>query len=318
MFNGYGVLNLDADHLDLSYRNPDAWPNVTPGGAVKALMFDFGDPTAGPVAQLGLMRPVDADQPDWERIDPPHFHGSDQFRLVSAGEWTLANKPMVTGSYAFQEAGRGYREHVGASGAAWLLLVVGDRRGIRPTIVRDEDRAKLFDVGGGEYNKPAMEGEPYPHPAGPKGSTAIAVTRGSRQLGYLRGSTSSLADETPAAVTGVLGDQVAGPVVHLVKYLPGEVVIPASTYATERLIVVAAGSCKIGDAAYQAGDMRVQRSDCPMQPVISGEDGLEACFVIADRRAPWSVGDSVGARTEHWIFDGSKVLCDLPPKDIGA
>ena len=58
MFNGYGVLTLDGDHLDISYRRPEEWPNMTPQGSIKSFTFEMGDPETGPVFQLGIISPT--------------------------------------------------------------------------------------------------------------------------------------------------------------------------------------------------------------------------------------------------------------------
>src|SRR3546814_6907980 len=93
MFEGRGRLALEGDHLDISYRRPDTWPNMTPGGSIKAHTFNLGDPEAGPNIQLGIMSTVDGERLDWPHsIDPPHHHGSDQFRVISQGEWTRSEE----------------------------------------------------------------------------------------------------------------------------------------------------------------------------------------------------------------------------------
>src|SRR5271163_5224893 len=112
MFKGNQGLSLERGPIDISYRDPGAWPDMTPGGTIKALTFDFGDPVAGPSVQLGLIRPMEGETLDWKHgRDPVHHHGSDQFRVISGGEWDLAGRTISAGGYAFQEAGWVYQEH---------------------------------------------------------------------------------------------------------------------------------------------------------------------------------------------------------------
>src|SRR3546814_6371411 len=114
---------------------------MTPGVSIKAHTFNLGDPGAGPNIQLGIMSTVDGERLDWPHsIDPPHHHGSDQFRVISQGEWTLAGKRQSAGEYSFQEAGRIYREHPPEGASAWMLLVMGDKRGTESTLDRKSTR----------------------------------------------------------------------------------------------------------------------------------------------------------------------------------
>jgi hypothetical protein len=285
VFNGYEKLSLDSDHLDISYRRPNEWPSLTPLGSIKSFTFAIGDVEVGPVIQLGMVTAVEGEVLDWpNNIDPPHFHGSDQFRVVVDGEWNLINKPMKPGSFSFQESGLRYREHPGEGGAACTMLVVGDRRGIRPTILRAADRANLINTGS-VNDKPLGEAEVYPHPTGPKGVAAINTSQGPCERGYLFGSFANMpSDVAVSTLTGVFGDVDAGPVAHLLRCEANTDVLPESICATELLLLISGGSCRMGDQEYRAGDLRVQRADTPMPAVISGADGLNATLIIADRR----------------------------------
>ncbi|MFA5494327.1 MAG: hypothetical protein WC247_06085 [Porticoccaceae bacterium] len=303
MFNGYGVLELGSDYLDLSYRRPEEWPLMTPQGSIKSFTFEMGDPESGPVFQLGLISPLESEPLDWPNsIDPPHFHGTDQFRVISGGEWSLANKTMGAGSFAFQESGLRYSEHPGKGGAAWVMLVLGDRRGARPTLVREAHKETLINTGSGN-DRPLADDEVYPHPAGPRGIAAIATSEGPCERGYRLGSFAALArgvqDHKPALVSGVLGDRDRGPVALVVKAAPGCRVSAASTCGSERFLVVSGGSCRIGDREYVAGDMRIQGAYREMPEIVSGADGLEATWIIADRRARIDMADEIGAFPWH-------------------
>jgi hypothetical protein len=314
---GYGNLELQGDHLDLSYRDPAAWPSLTPGGSIRSFTFDFGDPTAGPSVQLGLMTPVEGEALDWKHaIDPVHHHGSDQFRVISGGEWNLAGKPITAGGYAFQESGWVYQEHPGPGGAAWVALVMGDRRGTPSTLRFARDRDTLF-AAGADYGEPPPGSPPYPHPAGPKGIAAIATTAGFCEKGYLLGTIADLAeDETAPTMTGLLGDATVGPVVHLLKSGSNDAAIPACTYPTELLLIVVRGSCRVGPTEYRGGDLRVQQADAAMEPLVGGPDGLEAVLIVADRRA--RPVPTANAAPPDWMFDADSVLRDLSPMPGGT
>jgi hypothetical protein len=319
MFNGHRMLNLTEGHLDLCFGDPDAWPQMTPKGSLRGYSFDMGDEDAGPEIQLGLISSVEGEVLDWAHsVDPPHFHGSDQFRVIAGGEWELAGRAQPKGGYSFQESGRIYREHPGQGGTAWLVLVMGDRRGAKPTIIREADRQNLIDINNDSF-KPAEDEASYPHPAGPSGTTAIATTDGPCDHGYLRGLVADRRRDSAGrqdTLTGLLGDPVCGPAVHAFKSDPDEVVMPTSTYSTERFIVVTGGSCSIGSKQYSAGDLRIQASGASMPEVKSGSQGVEVAMLVADRR-----GHPEEVETEpmaSWSRDVHRLLEDLNPLPGGV
>lgn len=315
MFDGNGVLTLVDDHLDLSFRRPGVWPSYTPKGSIKSLAFSLGDAAAGPGVQLGLVTPIEDEPLDWKhKIDPVHHHGSDQFRLLARGEWVLAGKPMTARSYAFQESGWVYQEHPTGSSASWMLLLMADRRGTAATVKFERDRESLF-VGSEEY-VPATAAAPYAHPAGSKGIAAIATTRGTCHLGYLLGNLRDLEANGVGCLTGVIGDETAGPVVHLLKAGPGATVMNPCMYATELFFAAAGGSCRIGGDSYEAGDMRIQRAGASMQSITAGPAGLEAVLIVADRRCrPTATGD---ATLPPWVEDADRIARDLIPRPGGV
>jgi hypothetical protein len=308
---------LDGDHLDLTYRDRDAWPSLTPAGSLKSFAFDIGDPVAGPTVLLGLVTKVEGEDLDWRHsVDPVHHHGTDQFRVIMGGEWMLAGKPMAAGAYGFQEAGWVYQEHPIHGGPVWTLTMMADRRGARATLKLEKDLTTVIEGGelGAAYGAP-VESEPYPHPAGDKGLAAVATTLGPCERGYLSGRLADLgANDTPQAVTAVLGDEKAGPVVHVLKAAPNETVAPACIYPTELVLSVVAGSCRVGATEYQAGDIRVQGADARMDAVVAGPDGVQAVLVVADRRA----SPSVDGAAPDWMNEARGVLRGLEPVPGGV
>ncbi|WP_242127407.1 hypothetical protein [Sphingobium sp. Sx8-8] len=314
MFRGYAGLSLDGDHLDLSYRDRDAWPDMTPKGSVKSFAFDIGDPEAGPTVLLGLMTKVEGEDLDWKHsVDPVHHHGTDQFRMVAGGEWTVAGKSMPAGTYGFQEAGWVYQEHPVHGGPVWTLLIMGDRRGSRSILRFKKDMATVIDGGevGEAFGQP-VEGEPYPHPAGDKGIAAVATTLGPCERGYLSGQVGDLGrNGKPETMTGILGDATVGPAVHVLNTKANQTIIPACVYPTELVLLVVGGACRVGDVEYSAGDMRVQRADVALDTVVAGPDGAEVLVVVGDRRAQPKLASAVAAPA--WMGDVQRVLSALDP-----
>lgn len=305
MFDGYGALELHDRPLWLSYRDEESWPTMTPGGSIKNFTFGLGDPVTGPIVQLGLVTRQSSEPLDWKHVvDPPHFHGSDQFRVLAGGRWSLAGQPLATGEFAFQEAGRVYREHPDGDDPAWILLIIGDRRGSSPTVVREEDRSTVIDTGNA-LDRP-VDAADYAHPAGPRGLPAVATTGGSMSRGYLRGR---IADVAAGALSGVLGDARSGPVVHVLHVEP-HAVVPAHVAATEQFLAVISGSCSIDDAEHRGGDMRVQPAGVSMPEVVAGPDGVELTLVVADRRARRSLLP-VDVLEPSWWTDGRRLEAAL-------
>lgn len=280
MFDGQDVLTLEGDHLNISYRAQDTWPSMTPAGSIKNYTFGIGDPQAGPLVQLGLVTSMPEEPLDWRHVvDPPHFHGSDQFRVLAGGEWNVGGRPLHAGDYMFQEAGKVYREHPASADPAWIVLVIGDRRGALPTIMAEADRQTLID-GGDNFR--AADAEHYAHPAGPQGMPAVETSAGGCSRGYLQGSVAALAAGTP--LRGVFGDAEAGPSVQLIHATADETIRPESVCGTEQFLLVTGGKLTIGSDDYLPGDMRVQRADDPMPALIAGAEGCKLTVVVADRR----------------------------------
>lgn len=312
MFTGqYGGLALDGDHLDISYRQPETWPSLTPKGSIRSFTFDIGDPDVGPSIQLGLNTPIDDEQLDWKRsIDPVHHHGSDQFRVVSGGAWNLAKRTMTAGSFSFQEAGWVYQEHPEGTTPTWLALLMADRRGSRSTLRFKRDENTIF-AAGVEYGQPDTE-TPYPHPAGNKGLAAIETTAGRCQRGYLYFEPGDIA--AGDVITGILGDPEAGPIVHAFKGVAGQKVVPMCSFDTEVVLIVADGTADIGDKTYLEGEIRIQAAQAPFA-VAAGEAGTELIMIVADRRANCVPLDG---EQITWMRDGKTVLRGLAPLPGGT
>ncbi|BBX17045.1 hypothetical protein CRI77_19610 [Mycolicibacterium duvalii] len=280
MFDGQNVLTLEGDHLDISYRAQDTWPAMTPAGSIKNYTFGIGDPQVGPLVQLGLVTSMPEEPLDWRHVvDPPHFHGSDQFRVLAGGEWNVGGRPLHAGDYMFQEAGKVYREHPASDDPAWIVLVIGDRRGALPTIMAEADKETLID-GGDNFR--AADAENYAHPAGPKGIADVNTSAGGCSRGYLHGSVAALAADAP--LHGTFGDANAGPSVELIHAATDETIRPESVCGTEQFLVVTGGSLTIGSDVYLPGDMRVQRAEEPMPALVAGAEGCQLTLVVADRR----------------------------------
>lgn len=311
MFQGHAGLSMAGDHLDISYNDPESWPKLTPSGSIRAFVFHVGDPEAGPCVQLGLIRPVEGETLDWRHsIDPLHHHGSDQFRAIVTGNWNLAGRPLAQGDYAFQESGIVYQEHPGPSGAASIMLLMGDRRGNQATIARKQDEDRIFEYDE-IYGAPKAD-QAYPHPAGDRGIAAVNTTAGRCNNGYLRGAIEALEGGERGALTGVLGDHTSGPAVHVIHGRPGETVMPSAIWPTEVVMLIVAGSVELSARTYGAGELRVQQSDAAMGAIVAGGAGAELVFIVADRRAEPTLA-SPADTLPSWLTATARVTANLQP-----
>lgn len=294
MFNGYEALTLTDEYLDLSFSNAEKpWTIMTEGGSIRFVTFDIGDPWSGPTVLLGYLNTKTDEVIDWSRVDPLHCHGSDHFRATASGNYLLGDGIQIhevpAGGFSFQEAGVFYRELPDEDTMVWLLHVVGDRRGIRAFLPWHTDRAALV-YSGNPNDIPLNKGETYIDGLGERGIPAITTSMGSCTDGYLNGTIEELraseaGSNKHAVETGLLGDRESGPVVMLLNGAANSLVSVPTSCETERVLFIAAGSCRVGDAEYQAGDARVQAAGSILPEIHSNDDGVRAVILIGDRRA---------------------------------
>ena len=173
MFKSRGLV-LDSDFLDVSFARPEQWAPL-PWKSLRGTGFLMGDATSGPEVDVVAFQAHADEVLDWTHtIDPMHYHGTDQYRLQVDGTWVTARTPLEPGGFCFQEAGRVYQEHPGESGRSWMILIYADRRGQPATLTLESDRAAILGAGVTDIAGAKLARDYYPHPAGPKGTPAIA------------------------------------------------------------------------------------------------------------------------------------------------
>lgn len=309
MFQAVG-LRMEGDYLDLSYGDTSSWTPAGPELPLPNQWIVVGDADTGPTIMLGA--PGTFPQDFW--MDT-HYHGSDQFRVVLQGEYLLMKHRMKAGDFGYQESGRTYRE--GLSSAAdpcWIFAMHGTWRGARGTQTRGED---------GNFNMPRLYenqldrfAETTDDPCwwnvagGSKGIAAVKTTLGPNRGGYAWGSFSETDDwrsmsENVRFTTGMFGLPATGPILFTIKADEGSVVVPSAVCGTEIVCAVIRGSIEIGDKQYQKGDVRIQRDGVPLDAVVSGSEGVEMIYLIADRRHLPQMTDS-SPLSQRWstVLDG--------------
>src|SRR3546814_19312370 len=99
------------------------------------------------------------------------------------------------------------------------------------------------------------------------------------------GTIAKLERSNAGALSGVLGDEHAGPAVHVIHGAAGERIVPPARWSTEIVTLVVKGSATIDGKPYGAGELRIQREDTPLGALIAGANGVEPVPVVAARRA---------------------------------
>ncbi|HET9666072.1 MAG TPA: hypothetical protein VFP09_04930, partial [Desertimonas sp.] len=283
---------------EVSYTSQQ-WPQTQYNGhAASQTMMWLGDPTSGPLVSLSVTTPDAEDA--WTRT---HSHGSDQFRVIMRGSSRAVGRHVLRpGQFAFQESGMVYREGIGGrDDDVWSFLVAGDRRGASTVTFRGDNGNPKYDVP--KEMLEVFEAAAAANPGGVKGIPGVVTTLGSCRQGYLGGSFADAGrdgDGWRALAPGVTaaaaawGDRECGPVALLVHAAPGSAALPRLTTGTESVFLVVGGSCMVGEAELSGGDLRVTAPDLALNPVMAGDDGLDALLFVADRRAlPAVDGDAV-------------------------
>jgi hypothetical protein len=285
-------ISLDGGVAEVSFRS-EQWP----GNANGQVVIQVGDPASGPYLTLAVTAPSDEDQ--WT---PTHTHGTDQFRVIMRGAGAVGRHVLEPGQFAFQESGMVYREGTRArDDEVWTFLVMGDRRGAWAV-------TNLVDNGDSKYDIPEEMLEVFAaaaaaNPGGAKGIPGVVTTLGACRQGFLGGSFADarrdgqgwrgLAPGVEAAAAA-WGPKASGPVALLLHTAPRSAALPRLSMGTESVFLVVGGSCVVGEAELSTGDLRVTAPDLPLDAVTAGDDGLDALFLVADRRAlPAVDGDAV-------------------------
>lgn len=315
MFQAVGHA-LEGDHLDLSFHDPSSWTRAGEEIDIPNQWFVVGDPESGPTIMLGAMPAFPADL--W--FDT-HYHGSDQFRAVIKGEYLLQSHRMAAGDFGYQESGRTYREGVSgsATNGTWLFAMHGTWRGARATRVKSNGTFELPELADNQLDRfaelddPCWEGVP----GGPRGIVALETSLETTKAGYAWGSFDdtegwrAIADGV-VAMGGAFGLQETGPILFTVHAAANCVALPAATYGTEIVCALIRGSAQIGDKHYRAGDVRVQKAGVPLDAVVSGPDGLDLVFLVADRRErPHVAGED--APSQQWKTEIEAFYTELCP-----
>jgi hypothetical protein len=287
MFNAVG-LKLEGDHLDLSYHDPSSWTPACAEFESPNQWFVVGDPDSGPTVMLGAMPAFPKDL--W--FDS-HFHGSDQFRAVIKGEFLVQRRRMKAGDFGYQESGMPYREGVsGAQEGCWMFAIHGNWRGARSTRVRSDGSFVLPRLSENQLDRWAETPDDpcwWNVPGGNKGIVALKTTLGPIRGGFVWGNFDDAQISRPLAqgvtfTAGLFGLPETGPILLTIKAAADCVAAPAAVYGTEIVCAVIRGSAKIGDKLYKAGELRIQNAGVPLDAVVSGPDGLNMVYLIADRR----------------------------------
>lgn len=110
--------------------------------------------------------------------------------------------------------------------------------------------------------------------------------------------------EDVVATSGLFGLVESGPILFTIHAGSGRTVVPSARFGTETVYAVIRGSAVIDGRRYEAGDLRIQNTGAALGEVVSGPDGLDMVFVVADRREqPELISDHEDARAWKDAYD---------------
>lgn len=278
---------LHDDQVDLTFRDPEGWADLpypaSSGGSI-ALML-FGDDVDGPFAVFSSTTPTDMDAPR----GPAHGHESDSWRISLIGASPMGNESYGPGQFRWQDGGRPYGADGYASGptGGYHLVMFGDRRGFATQPVK-KDLVEHFDQRDRAVAAQFGIDIPDEYPANGRGVvTSLGATD---KAGKVNGSFDD-ADTWPQiapgvrASWGVMGHEDVGPLLYLARAEPGAEVLHELRLATEVVVIAVAGSVEVGGTQYVQGDVRISSTGAATPSIVAGDEGADACVIVADRSA---------------------------------
>jgi len=287
MLGFIGSTDPPGDEFEISFSRP---PLAERSGL--PMLLAFGDDLVGPLMGLFFDAPSAPEQlaepPD---LTPAHAHAADNFRICMVGELWVGPERYHHGEFRIQESGRPY----GADGDAphpegnWRLIMFADRRGHRVRPVNPELRAEID----ARRDETLARMAPYVRELlddDDKGVVGMGTNLGARsRIGHIDGSFADAHrwDDIGHGATvaaALLGLPDRGPLVMLVRTPGGQVAAPAGTYASDTFRCVISGTARVGDRDLHMGEMMVKAAGRTWPAVVAGDNGLDECFVVGDRR----------------------------------
>src|SRR3546814_10550832 len=95
---------------------------------------------------------------------------------------------------------------------------------------------------------------------------------GQGENGFVRGTIAKLERGNAGALSGVLGDEHAGPAVHVIHGAAGERIVPPARWSTEIVTLVVKGSATIDGKPYGAGRSAEHTSE--IQSLMRSSDAV--------------------------------------------
>lgn len=278
-----GEFEAENGHIDISMRDTSRWkpwPIELPGFNMTSLLI--GDAKAGPFLSLASVPPRDEPL----KKSPAHGHYCDSWRIAIRGTLTVGNRRYGPGEFRLQQGGRSY----GADDYAWgpdggySVIMMSDRRGPAKVPVRPELLSSFRASEERIYEWLGIES-----PGDYASSSSMVTTLGlPGKGGNIEGSFAtgdrwrSVTAGTRATVAFV-GDREVGPVIVSSVTRGGAEAFPASTWGTEVLHLVVAGSATIGGTELLEADLRLVEAGSSGDKVVAGPGGLQEVVLFGSR-----------------------------------
>jgi hypothetical protein len=268
---------------------------VPDDGLLSGAILRMGDDTAGPV----LAMTIEARR--FPRQAPVHLHKSDSFRMALGQPIVVGRTSYQHGQFRLQEADRFYgpelwTDEVGTN----QLLLVADRRGLRP-ILTTEDHQHLVDDA--LATDPSVQGITFLDRDAPVTHALTDNLGSARRAGHWDGGFTgteawpALPDGSRLAVIG-LGDPESGPLVLGWDRPPAAPALPPFVLGTDLVRLVVEGTCILGGTPLGRLGFRLQQEGTRHHGSEPGPAGSRELWILADRRG-WPPhaeggGDSAG------------------------
>lgn len=295
MFRALGDFAGGPTRVDISFRDVARWSSLpsSAGTPLTTTAVLFGDDERGPALLLlhlapGVTLPSSS----------AHGHASDSWRISLKGTLPMGPDSYDPCEFRFQHGWKPYASDNLANGpdGGWTALLFGDRRGMRPRLVRHGDGPEITDQDAewatylgidGDLSSVASDATPGPSSFA---STFDDATRGARINGSFHDAQTWVSGPSACVAAAAMGDADVGPVMLLVSLEPGAVA-PVFPVRSDVVRITCDGELHSGGRILGAGDLRVQGPG-ELEESTAGPVGACEAIIVGDRRDLVVDGDS--------------------------
>jgi hypothetical protein len=278
-----------ADGVVRDVRQP-----IPDDGLLSGAVLRMGDERSGPVVALAI------EERRFPRKSPVHLHKSDSFRMALGQPIVVGRTSYDHGEFRLQRADAFYgpemwTDEVGTN----QLLIMADRRGLRPYLTSDEDqrRVDLALADDVSLDGVAMLARDASVDHAITNNFGAELRAGHFDAGFTNTTSWPMLSDGSRVAAIALGDRLGGPLL-LCWDRPAEAVpLSGFRFDGDLLRLVVDGSCTIGTRQLGRLGFRLQQAATSMEEWSPGRRGVKELWVVDDRRA-WPPIIDPGCRRE--------------------